>query len=143
MFSFSNTLPAAYVTLEGTELAPELKGIVYFYEVYDGTLVLASLQGLSNQNGFHAFHIHNGNTCAEPGTHYNPTNQMHPNHAGDLPPLLVCNGSAFLACYTNRFFPDEIIGKTVIVHSMPDDFSSQPSGNPGQIIACAVIEEKD
>lgn len=41
--------------------------------------------------------------------------------------------------YTDRFYVDEIIGKTVIVHEDPDDFHTQPSGNAGKKIACGVI----
>ena len=33
-----------------------------------------------------------------------------------------------------------IIGKVLIIHDMPDDFTSQPSGNSGSKIACGKIE---
>ena len=33
------------------------------------------------------------------------------------------------------------IGRTVIIHNMPDDFASQPSGNAGEKIACGVIKK--
>ena len=33
----------------------------------------------------------------------------------------------------------DIIGKTIIIHDKPDDFTSQPSGNSGKKIACGVI----
>ena len=35
---------------------------------------------------------------------------------------------------------DEIYGKTVIIHAKPDDFTTQPSGNAGEKIACGVIQ---
>ena len=41
---------------------------------------------------------------------------------------------------TDRFTLKEIIGRTVVIHSMPDDFTSQPSGNSGEKIACGVIK---
>ncbi|MFW5629422.1 MAG: superoxide dismutase family protein [Acetivibrio ethanolgignens] len=31
------------------------------------------------------------------------------------------------------------MGKTVILHDMPDDFRTQPSGNSGEKIACGEI----
>ena len=94
-----------------------------------------------------AFHIHAGESCtgnsedpfANALTHYNPNDCSHPFHVGDLPPLFGNNGYAFLAFITNRFSVKEIIGKTIIVHSSFDDFSTQPSGNAGEKIACGQI----
>ena len=34
----------------------------------------------------------------------------------------------------------DIIGKTIIIHDKPDDFTTQPSGNSGKKIACGVIK---
>ena len=45
-----------------------------------------------------------------------------------------------MSFFTNRFSISEIIGKTIIIHSGVDDFSSQPSGNSGQKIACGIIQ---
>ncbi len=72
--------------------------------------------------------------------HYNPKKVQHPAHAGDLPPLLVENGIAWMAVYTSRFYPDDVVGKTVVVHDMPDDFRTQPSGGSGEKIACGEIK---
>ena len=74
------------------------------------------------------------------GNHYNPDNVPHPEHAGDLPPLLSNNGYAWMSFYTGRIDPNEVIGRSLVIHSMRDDFSSQPSGNSGDKIACGVIE---
>ena len=63
----------------------------------------------------------------------------HPNHAGDLPPLFGNNGFALSLFLTNRFTVDEVIGRTIIIHDHPDDFTTQPSGNSGTKIACGVI----
>ena len=49
------------------------------------------------------------------------------------------NGYAFSAFLTDRFTVKEIVGRTVIMHSSPDDFTSQPSGNAGEKIACGEI----
>lgn len=36
-----------------------------------------------------------------------------------------------------------LIGKTVIIHSSPDDFMTAPSGNAGAKIACGEIRRAD
>ena len=41
--------------------------------------------------------------------------------------------------YTNRFYPEDVIGRTVIIHEKADDFHSQPSGDAGEMIACGEI----
>lgn len=74
------------------------------------------------------------------GNHYNPGNVPHPEHAGDLLPLLSNNGYAWMVFYTGRVNVEDIIGRSVVIHSMRDDFSSQPSGNSGDKIGCGVIE---
>lgn len=146
----------AYALLEGSEQYPQLHGAVEFYPLWGGTLVATAVAGLPQPetagcaNAFHGFHIHEGSSCAqENGSaeafplskgHFNPQNCSHPAHAGDLPPLLAANGFAFQIFYTDRFVPEEIIGRTVIIHSMADDFTTQPSGNSGTKIACGVIK---
>ena len=45
--------------------------------------------------------------------------------------------------YTTRFFPEKVVGKTVVIHDMPDDFRTQPSGNSGEKIACGQIVAED
>ena len=77
---------------------------------------------------------------ADVGMHYNPTNCPHPFHIGDLPPLLENNGYAYMSVLINKFKIKDILGKTIIIHDKPDDFTTQPSGNPGTKIACGVIE---
>lgn len=62
-------------------------------------------------------------------------------NAGDLPPLFENNGLAVSVFLTNRFSVNQIIGKTIIIHDKPDDFTTDPSGNSGTKIACGVIVE--
>lgn len=132
--------PAAWAAVRGGGANPRLGGMVHFYPAEGGVLVTADIYGLpQSQTGFFAFHIHEGGTCAEPGTHFNPGKTPHPSHAGDLPPLLSAKGRAYLAVLTDRFRVEEVIGRTVIIHAGPDDFQTQPSGNPGERIACGLI----
>ena len=143
---FKNLMPGyASAKLQGGAEYPELTGEVRFYGQRDGVLVSVRVRGLpATPTGFFAFHIHDGADCggedfADSGMHYDPANLPHPEHAGDLPPLLSCSGEAFMEVLTNRFRIDEIVGKTVIIHDNPDDFTTQPSGNAGKKIACGVI----
>ena len=88
-------------------------------------------------------HIHQFGDCSgdfsKTGEHYNPENNLHPSHAGDLLPLFGNQGYAWSAFYDKRFTINEIIGKSVIIHSDPDDFTTQPSGNAGTKIGCGEI----
>lgn len=72
--------------------------------------------------------------------HYHPITQIHPKHAGDLPPLLSNHGYAWMPFYTTRFSVMDIIGKSIVIHNMRDDFTSQPAGDSGVKIACGVIQ---
>lgn len=124
----------------------KLYGTVKFYQKKNYVLVKVCITGLpKSESGFFGFHIHSGEDClgeeflGSQG-HFNPTDTPHPAHAGDLPPLLLCNGGAYMTVATNRFRVKDIIGRTVIIHNMPDDFTTQPSGNAGMKIACGVIQ---
>ena len=41
---------------------------------------------------------------------------------------------------TDRFSVKDVIGRTLVVHRDPDDFTTQPAGNAGKKIACGVIQ---
>lgn len=140
--------PDARAVISGGINYPDIYGEALFYRLKNGVLVSASLENLPDTpDNFFAFHLHNGESCtgnaadnfADAGSHFNPGNQPHPAHAGDFPPLLSCNGSACLAFVTNRFSVEDIINKPVIIHLKPDDFTTQPSGNSGEKIACGII----
>lgn len=142
--------PGAIAWVNGSEQYPDLNGAVKFYHTtYGGVLVEAEIFGLPNiavpgSSNFYAMHIHDSGDCGEhfshTGLHYNPDNMMHPDHAGDMPPLLGNQGYAFSVFYDKRFTIREIIGRSVIIHEKPDDFTSQPAGNAGNKIACGTIE---
>lgn len=125
-----------------------IRGTVKFYAAECATLIVARIFGLpETKTGFFGLHIHEGKNCggenfAETLGHYNPGGNVHPNHAGDLPPLLSRGGKALLAVETDRFNVWEIVGRTVVIHELPDDFHTQPSGNAGRKIACGEIRRQ-
>lgn len=144
--------PAAKAIVKGSDAYPELHGEVLFYDAVGGTLVMAQMFGLPKAQKpcdpqVFAFHIHDGESCtgtredpfANAGMHYNPQNCPHPAHAGDMPPLFGSDGYAYMVFYTDRFMVNDVIGRTVIVHSKPDDFKTQPSGDAGTKMACGQI----
>lgn len=141
--------PNAIAWMQGNASYPKLAGSVKFYKTsYGGVLVEAEIFGLPNitergSSNFYAMHIHETGNCARPfdrtGMHYNPGNMPHPQHAGDMPPLLGNQGYAYQVFYDKRYSIDEIIGRSVIIHLHPDDFTSQPAGNSGEKIGCGTI----
>ncbi len=143
--------PQAQAVIRGSDAYKGINGRVTFYATPKGVLVGVEIVGLPEkgrcQSEFLGFHIHEGSSCsgnstdpfANAGMHYNPNNCAHPAHAGDLPPLLVNNGQVFMTFLTDNFSIRDIVGKTIVVHSKADDFSSQPAGDSGNKIACGEI----
>lgn len=134
----------ATALIHGNAAHPELFGKVFFTQMpTGGVLITAEVIGLPQGTGFLGMHIHEVGDCTRPfdktGSHYNPTGREHPMHAGDLPPLLNNNGYAFLSFYDGRFSVKDVLGRSIIIHSMRDDFTSQPSGDSGEKIGCGVI----
>lgn len=82
----------------------------------------------------------NEESFLDAGEHFDLEDNKHPNHSGDLPSIYSNNGYSYMEFYTTRFKVKDIIGKSVIIHEMKDDFMTQPSGNSGNRIACGVIE---
>jgi len=156
MGGLPNRRPFAVADVSGNDMFPNVNGNVKFYAAPGGTIVEANINGLPNmtlptanpQIGPFGFHVHEGVACeptggsdpfSEAGGHYNPTHQPHPLHAGDLPVLFPNNGYSYMRTYTNRFTPADVVGRTVIIHEMPDDFRTQPAGDSGMRMACGPI----
>lgn len=143
--------------IRGGPLAPQISGTVFFKDVPGGTEVVTEIKGLPPYQpakggydpiGPHGFHIHEFGNCeigdpANPfkaaGEHWNPDNQPHGNHAGDFPVLFSHSGYSLMAFFTDRFKPQDVIGRSVIIHENPDDYRSQPAGYVGRRLACGVI----
>lgn len=142
----------AKALVKGSKDYPALNGNVIFKQMKTGVLVTAEVFGLPDNSGkcgggVFGFHIHEGTSCsgndkdpfADAKAHFNPNDCPHPYHAGDLPPLFGNSGYAYMSVFTNRFNLEDIIGRVIIIHSKPDDFTTQPSGNSGTKIACGKI----
>lgn len=144
--------PNAWAAIRGGEKHPRLVGTAKFYQTTAGVLVQAEIWGLpgpqENPSGIFAFHLHEGTDCggdaqqefSDTKGHLNPQEKPHPEHMGDLPPLFAQNGYAWSAFLIGRFTIRDILNRTVVIHSGPDDFTTQPAGNSGEKIACGVIK---
>jgi superoxide dismutase, Cu-Zn family len=106
-------------------------------------------------HGVHGIHVHPVGRCDPPdfasaGTHWNPTGRQHglnnPQgpHAGDLPNVTVAaNGVLEETVILPHATLAELVdadGASIVIHAGADDYVSQPSGNSGAKIACAVLQ---
>jgi Cu-Zn family superoxide dismutase len=109
--------------------------------------------------GQHGIHIHAVGKCAPDfaaaGGHYNPASKQHGlenpagAHAGDLPNLTIAaDGTGSIDVTTDRVTltsGDKTVfdadGSAIVIHAFMDDQKTDPAGNSGDRIACAVIEQ--
>lgn len=122
-----------------------------------GVLIRGEITGL-NPGEEHGFHLHEVGECALPdfssaGGHFNPTKSPHggpeseSSHLGDLPNLEADeSGRATVEVMVDGATledkdgsPNQLLGKALVVHALPDDYKTQPSGGSGDRIACGVI----
>jgi len=130
-------------------------GTATFTQRGDTVYVTANVTGLK-PNADHGFHVHEKGDCSSgdgmsTGGHFNPLAKPHAahdaaeHHAGDLPSLKSdAYGNASLKFETKAISvgsgASDVVGKGLIVHRDADDYKTQPTGNAGPRIACAVIE---
>jgi len=148
-YVLSNQNPEAMAWVRGGTAFPGISGLVKFYRTMQGgVLVEAEFFNLPNisipgSSSFYAMHIHENGDCSgnfsRTGGHYGAPGSLHPNHAGDMPPLMANQGYAWTAFYDKRFSIEDILGRSVVIHQGPDDFRTQPAGASGSMIACGQI----
>jgi superoxide dismutase, Cu-Zn family len=142
----------AYAVLNPTQ-GSAVKGRVEFKPARNGVLVTARIEGLTP--GTHGFHVHEKGDCSaadatSAGGHFNPAGKPHGHHssaerhAGDMPSLVADgSGNAELSVTLDLLAVGsgaaDVIGKSVVVHKDPDDYTSQPAGNSGARVACGVV----
>jgi Cu-Zn family superoxide dismutase len=144
--------PGARAVLEPTR-GSSTAGTAMFHAVGDGVLMHVRVSGLQPHQE-HGFHVHEKGDCSSgdgmsTGGHFNPTGKPHgppdaEHHAGDLPALKADGqGRVDIRLRLRGVTLDQgavgIVGRGLIVHAQPDDYKTQPTGNSGARIACAVI----
>ena len=130
------------------------RGTITFTALDHGVRVSGSVRGLV-PGSEHGFHIHEKGDCGDNGNasggHFNPTGGAHGkfgapgSHAGELPSLTADAGGVARFSFDDHAISladgaaNSVIGRALIVHRDPDDGKTQPTGNSGPRIACAVI----
>jgi len=128
-------------------------GEVTFEQVNGKVRVTAQVIGLKPGQE-HGFHIHEVGDCSSGDGmsakgHFNPHGKPHGRgdvrHAGDLPNLQADKAgrakmSVDLDILSVTPGPASVVGRGIIVHAQPDDYTSQPVGNAGARMACGVIK---
>jgi Cu-Zn family superoxide dismutase len=146
--------PAAVANLEPTT-GNNVRGTVTFTQDGDAVRVSANVTGLK-PGAEHGFHVHEKGDCSSgdgmsTGGHFNPDGKPHgaqssAHHAGDMPALVADSYGNAAASFTLRGVSvaggaADLVGKGLIVHRDPDDYRTQPTGNAGPRVACAVIRK--
>lgn len=147
------TGPSAGAQLQPTR-GNSTSGEVRFVQHGDKVRVSGEVRGLK-PGAEHGFHVHEKGDCSSgdgmsTGGHYNPDGRKHgahgrgEHHAGDLPSLKAdAQGVARFSFESNGISVGggkaDIVGRGLIVHRDPDDYTTQPTGNAGPRLACAVI----
>jgi Cu-Zn family superoxide dismutase len=129
----------------------EAHGTIWFTQKGEEIEISGEITGL--KPGMHAFHVHEFGDCSAPdamsaGGHFNPEGMPHGDlhskkrHVGDLGNIQADNRGKAVVDIRDTVIklngPHSIVGRGLIVHAAPDDFS-QPVGNAGGRVACGVI----
>jgi len=144
--------PKAVASLASTK-GNSASGTVTFEQKGSAVRVSGNITGLK-PNAEHGFHVHEKGDCSSgdgmsAGGHFNPLGKGHghqgaEHHAGDMPNLRAdAYGNASFSFEVTGITvgsgATDIVGRGLIVHRDPDDYKSQPAGNAGPRLACAVI----
>lgn len=133
-----------------------VSGTLTLKPAQEGVHMTGTIRGLMPTSQ-HGFHVHEKGDCSAPdassaGAHYNPAGQPHGNpaatarHLGDMPNIQsdakgVAKVDMNISGVTLRTGQaNDIVGKAIVVHEKADDYKTQPAGNSGNRIACAVIK---
>lgn len=120
--------------------------------------LVMNISGVGMPAGVHGIHLHEKGLCDGPkfesaGGHFNPAGKKHGRdnpegaHAGDLANLTVAaDGTATVSVplagakiSSGNLVLADADGTALVIHAKADDYQTDPSGNSGDRIACAII----
>ena len=132
-------------------------GTVTLTQTRSGVRLSGSLKGLPA--GEHALHVHSVGKCEPPftsaGPHFNPAQKKHGklnpegHHAGDMDNIVVPASGNLALKMVNKDItlekgkPNSVFqegGTAVVIHAAKDDYTTDPTGNAGDRIACGVVK---
>lgn len=132
-------------------------GSVAISQDANGTTLGLSVDG-GLEEGMHGVHLHEAGSCELPdftsaGGHWNPEGKEHGrdnpkgSHVGDLANLAVDadgkGSSTFLVenvlVEGGAFALADADGTALVIHAGPDDYMTDPSGDSGARVGCAVL----
>ena len=143
--------PAALINAGGKAI-----GTVRAWQTAGGTTFRIDASGLPH--GMHGVHVHAIGKCDPPdfasaGPHWNPAGRKHGihnpagPHAGDLSNVEVAANGTLSATLTlpgaggaGKSSINDVDGAALVIHAAADDYVTDPSGNSGTRIACAVLQ---
>ena len=124
----------------------------------DAAGLVMNISGVGMPAGVHGIHLHEKGLCDGPkfegaGAHWNPTAKKHGRdnpegaHAGDMANLTVAaDGTATVSVpvagakiSSGEMMLADADGTALVIHAKADDYKTDPSGNSGDRIACAVV----
>ncbi|SEQ02194.1 superoxide dismutase, Cu-Zn family [Devosia sp. YR412] len=148
------TAMATFIDAQGAEV-----GSVILAQGGSGVTIVGDLT--DQTAGEHGFHFHETGSCdgatgfESAGGHFNPTTHQHglenPEgpHAGDLPNVTAGEDGIVAVNLTtdtisltegDPAYVFDTDGTALVIHAGPDDNVTDPAGNSGDRMACAVIE---
>ena len=151
-----NAMAGAPTSFALTSSDGATRGSVTIAEDPAGLTINVSARGLPA--GAHGIHLHEKGLCEGPkfasaGAHWNPAAKQHGRdnpagaHLGDLANLEVgAGGSAsvsipiegvMMASGANMLADAD--GTAIVIHAKADDYKTDPSGDSGDRVACAVL----
>ena len=120
--------------------------------------LVMNISAIGMPAGVHGIHLHEKGLCDGPkfesaGKHWNPAGKQHGRdnsagaHAGDLANLTVAaDGTATVSVpvagvrmASGQMMLADADGTALVIHAKADDYKTDPSGDSGDRIACAVV----
>ena len=145
-------VPVAQPPVALVNSAGQTIGSVTAAQTSGGVTLAISAAGVPH--GIHGVHVHAVGRCEGPkfesaGAHWNPANRKHGlsnpagPHAGDLPNVTAASNGVLretvVLAATSIADLADTDGSALVIHATADDYMTDPSGNSGGRIACAVL----